>query len=66
MPTETLVHTIMCPSSTIKAKLVNKFINIMFEMRKKLDDGTPALILVYEQGIEINPTDLDDTLDLFQ
>ena len=66
MCTENLVHTIMCPSFTLKAKLVNKFIKIMFEMRNKLDDGIPALNLVYEQGIEINPTDLDDTLDLFQ
>ena len=69
MSTEALVHTIMCPSSTIKAKLINKFIKIMFETRKKLDDGIPALNLGYEQGIEVNPffetdTDLDDTLDL--
>ena len=50
--------------------LVN-LIKIMFEMRKELDDGIPALNLGYEQGIEINPffetdTDLDDTLDLSQ
>ena len=69
MSTETLVHTIMCPSSTIKAKPVNKFLKIMFEMRKKLDDGIPAFNLGYEQGIEINPffetdTDLGDTLIL--
>ena len=61
----------LCPSSTLKAKLVNKFIKIMFEMRKKLEDAIPALNLGHEQGIVINPffetdKDIDDTLVLFQ
>ena len=54
---------IMCPTSTITAKLTNKYIKLMFESRKQLDEGTPIFNLGYEQGIAINPffNDIDDS-----
>ena len=67
MSVKDFVHTILCPSTVLKAKLANKYIKIMFEVRKMLDDGIPALHLSYEGGVETNPffdtdTDNDDIL----
>ena len=50
-----MVHTLMCPNTTQKVKLVNKYIQILFETRKKLDEGSPIFNLGYERGIEVNP-----------
>ena len=56
---------ILCPTSTITAKLANKFIQLMFESRKQLDEGNPIFNLGYEQGVAINPffNDTDDSDD---
>ena len=61
MCTESMVHTVLCPTSTLKAKLINKFIKLVFESRKKLDDGYPILNQGYERGVETNPFFEDDT-----
>ena len=42
--------TLMCPTSVLTAKLVNKFIQLIFKVRKQLDEGVPALNLGFEQG----------------
>ena len=70
LPIQSMVHTVLCPTSILKTKLINKFIKIMFETRKHLDDGNPILHQGYSSGIELNPfydndsdTDLDNSLD---
>ena len=50
-----MVHTILCPTTTVKAKLANKFIRLMFQARKQLDEGIPVLNMGYEKGVEVNP-----------
>ena len=57
---QNMVYTILCPTSILKAKLINKFIKIMFETRKQLDDGNPVLNQGYAGGID---TDIDDNFD---
>ena len=42
--------TLLCPTSVLTAKLVNKFIQLVFQIRKQLDEGVPALNLGFEQG----------------
>ena len=37
----------LCPSNTMTAKLVNKFIKIILNPRKKLDDGHPLSTLTF-------------------
>ena len=39
MSTHDMVHTILCPTTTTKVKLINKYIQILFDTRKKLDEG---------------------------
>ena len=34
---------LLCPTSTVRAKLANKYIQLIFSIRKNLDDGVPAL-----------------------
>lgn len=65
MTTQDKTKIILCPNSTITAKLTNKYIKLMFETRKQLDEGTPVFNLGYEQGVEINPffDDLDNSDD---
>ena len=55
--------TLMCPTSTVTAKLANKYIKLLFETRQNLDNGVPALNLGFEcAGIFKNIFfgDLDD------
>ena len=60
------VLTMLCPVTTVAAKLVNKYIRLMFQSRNQLDNGIPILNLGYEKGIEVNPffQDLDSDNDL--
>ena len=47
--------TLLCPTSVLSAKLVNKYIKILFNIRKQLDEGVPILNMGYESGtIEAN------------
>ena len=59
--------TLLCPTAVITAKLTNKYIQILFKIRKLLDDGIPALNMGYECGaIATNEfwDDNDDSSDL--
>ena len=38
-----MAPTMLCPTTPIAAKLVNKYIKLVFEVRKKLDEGSPNL-----------------------
>ena len=42
--------TLLCPTSVVTAKLVNRYIQLIFKVRKSLDEGVPALNLGYESG----------------
>ena len=42
--------TLLCPTAVITAKLTNKYIQILFKIRKLLDDGIPALNMGYKCG----------------
>ena len=46
--------TLLCPTSVITAKLVNKYIQLMFKTRKLLDEGVPAFNMGYESGVVLN------------
>ena len=59
--------TLLCPTSVVTAKLTNKYIQILFKIRKLLDDGIPAFNMGYEGGVMVNHefcNDNDDILDL--
>ena len=53
--------TILCPTSVITAKLANKYIQIIFNARKLLDEGVPALNIGYESGAIICNEFYDDS-----
>ena len=40
----------LCPTTVVTTKLVNKFVQLVFKTRKLLDEGVPALNLGFEQG----------------
>ena len=40
----------LCPTTVVTTKLVNKFVQLVFKIRKQLDEGVPALNLGFEQG----------------
>ena len=42
--------TMLCPTTVVTTKLVNKFVQLVFKTRKLLDEGVPALNLGFEQG----------------
>ena len=42
--------TLLFPTSVVTAKLVNKYIQLIFKIRKELDEGVPALNLGFGQG----------------
>ena len=44
---EQLVQTILCPANVRVAKLVNKYIRLLFDAREKMDNGTPPDQLGY-------------------
>ena len=53
--------TLLCPISTITAKLSNKYIVILFKIRKMLDEGIPALNSGYDCGIIVNNEFFNDS-----
>ena len=66
MSVHDMVHTVLCPTTTTKSKLINKYIQILFETRKKLDEGSPIFNMGYEGGIAVNPffdTDTDNDFE---
>ena len=44
---EDKVKTLLCPVNTLAAKLVNKYIKIIFNARAKLDEGHPLSSLTF-------------------
>ena len=53
---EQKTSTLLCPTTVVAAKMVNKFIQLVFQMRTLLDDGVPALNLGFKQGVVyLNP-----------
>ena len=44
---ESKIKTLLCPVNTVAAKLVNKYIKIIFNARAKLDDGHPLSSLTF-------------------
>ena len=40
------ILTIICPTNTKAAKLVNKYIDILFKARNQIDEGTPVQNIV--------------------
>ena len=60
---EKLTATLLCPTSTVTAKLVNRYIQLIFEIRKSLDEGVPALNLGLEKGSIYRNIFFDNTDD---
>ena len=49
---------------SVTAKLINKYIQIVFKDRKLLDDGVPVLLTGYEGGVMTHNEFFDDSLDI--
>ena len=49
---ENLVKTMLCPTTTQSAKLVNKYITIMMCARKNIDDGLHVSNLTFPPHVE--------------
>ena len=45
--------TLQCPTKVVTAKLANKYIQILFNIRKMLGEGVPALNTGYENDVII-------------
>ena len=64
---ENKTATLLCPTSVLAAKLVNKYIKILFNIRKQLDEGVPILNMGYESGTinanEFFNDNIDDDID---
>ena len=57
---EEKVRTMLCPASNIAAKLINKFIGIMFKSRDRIEEGLHASLLTFPpQVLEYSPPDLN-------
>ena len=46
------ISTILCPTMVTSAKLVNKYINILFKARKSIDSGEHISSLTFPPSIE--------------
>ena len=59
------VATMLCPTTVKQAKLINKFIEIMFKCRKQVDEGaTIESLKYYDTGVINDPySDLDNSLN---
>ena len=55
--------TLLCPTKVVTAKLVNKYIRLLFNTRKLLDDGVAALNGGYASGVIILNEFYDDSDD---
>ena len=63
MSAQNIVQTILCPTSTKKANLTNKYIKILFDTSRKLDEGFPILNGGYEMGVVVVNPFLDNDHD---
>ena len=58
--------TLLCPTSVVTAKLVNKYIQILFNCRTQLDEGFAVFNMGYERGVipnEFFDNDDNDSID---
>ena len=55
--------TLLCPTTVVTSKLSNKYIQILFNVRKLLDEGVPALHTGYECGVIVCNEFYDDSND---
>ena len=55
--------TLLCPTTVLTAKLTNKYIKILFKIRKLLDEGIPALNLGYDSGVMLSNEFWDDNFN---
>ena len=60
---ENQIKTMLCPSSPQAAKLVNKFIGIMFRARENIDKGINLLLYPTWDPMQANPF-ISNTLDI--
>ena len=60
---ENKTATLLCPTSVLAAKLVNKYIKILFNIRKQLDEGVPILNMGYEGGAIVQNEFFDDDIN---
>ena len=64
---ENKTATLLCPTSVLSSKLVDKYIKILFNIRKQLDEGVPILNMGYESGTldanELCNDNIDDDSD---
>ena len=60
---ENQIKTMLCPSSPQAAKLVNKFIGIMFRARENIDKGINLLLYPTWDPMQANPF-ISNTLDV--
>jgi hypothetical protein len=55
---------LLCPTSVVTSKMVNKYIQIMFKTRNLLDEGFPSFNMGYESGVILNEFfDINDSYD---
>ena len=57
------LSTILCPATPTAAKLSNKYIAILFNNRKKLDEGVPLNNLTFPPQVELDLESLSDLSD---
>ena len=57
------VRTLLCPSNTTAAKLVNKYIRIIFNARSRLDSGEPLSSLTFPPMILSLESQVDSSLN---
>ena len=60
---ENKTATLLCPTSVVAAKLANKYIKILFNIRKQLDEGMPILNMGYEGGVIVQNEFFDDDIN---
>ena len=63
LSSENKTATLLCPTSVISAKLINKYIKILFHIRKQLDEGVPILHMGYESGTIYENEFFNDSTD---
>jgi hypothetical protein len=60
MSREDKVKTMLCPVSVMAAKLINKFIGLMFKARDKIEDGFHPSVLTFPPSVKTYcPPDVD-------
>lgn len=61
MSREDKVKTLLCPASIMAAKLVNKYIGLMFKARDRMDEGLDPSLLTFPPQVTGLQSDLDQS-----